>query len=162
MNTQPIPRDDYVPLPPPPPVVEKKKRSWLLPGIIGGILGIMIGAALNSGDSSPAIATAPPVTVTRTVNAGTSAPRSTVTKTVIATPKAAPTPAAPASGDTCADAREAILTGSQSEIDQALRALIADRAADQTAREAAQDYFEEDNQTLKDMNIDLVQMACSL
>lgn len=168
--TQPIPSAgthdrggswDYVQPPSLPPMVEKKKRSWLLPGIIGAILGISIGAVASGGDSDPLPPMADPITtVTRTVNAGTPAPPVTVTKTVTA-PAAVADPA-PATGDTCADAREAILTGSQAQIDKALKALIADRKADQTAREAAQDYFEEDDKTLKDMNIDLVQIACQL
>ena len=63
---------------------------------------------------------------------------------------------------TCDVAREAILTGSEEDKEKAFKALIADKKADATAREAAQEYFEQDDEMLKEMQVDLIQMACSL
>jgi hypothetical protein len=71
-----------------------------------------------------------------------------------------PEPAAPAT--TCDVAREAFLTGSDEEIEAALEALVADRGADAMAREAAQSYLEEDDPTLRGLQKDLVQYACSI
>jgi hypothetical protein len=62
---------------------------------------------------------------------------------------------------TCDVAREAFLTGTDEEIEAALEALVADRDADAMAREAAQEYLEEDNSTLRGMQKDLVQLACT-
>jgi hypothetical protein len=76
-----------------------------------------------------------------------------------AEPADPPAPAAAAS--TCDVAREAFLTGTPEQIEAAMRALIADRTADATAREYAQKYLEEDNADLKDMNKSLIQMSCS-
>lgn len=73
----------------------------------------------------------------------------------------APPPAPAAAASTCDVAREAFLTGTPDQIEAAMRALIADRSADATAREYAQKYLEEDNADLKDMNKSLIQMSCS-
>jgi hypothetical protein len=62
----------------------------------------------------------------------------------------------------CDVAREAILTGSAKEIKAAMKALVKDKKADATAREAAQDYLNETDKDLKQMSVDLVQMACSI
>ena len=70
-----------------------------------------------------------------------------------------PDPAAPST--TCDVAREAFLTGSDGKIEAALEALVADRAADATARETAQSYLEEDDPTLRGLQKDLVQLACT-
>lgn len=63
---------------------------------------------------------------------------------------------------TCDAAREAILTGSKKSLEKALKALIADKKADADAREAAQEYFEQTDKDLKKMQLDLIQLACSL
>ena len=53
-------------------------------------------------------------------------------------------------------------TGSDEEIEAALEALVADRDADASARETAQSYLEEDDPTLRALQKDLVQYACSI
>lgn len=68
----------------------------------------------------------------------------------------------PAKASTCDKAREAILTGTKKDIDAAMKALVKDKKADATAREAAQDYLNEKDAELKKMQVDLVQMACSI
>lgn len=80
-------------------------------------------------------------------------------ETTTDTPEPAETKAKPTS---CDIAREAILTGTKKEKEKALKALIKDKKADATAREAAQDYFETDDKDLKKMELDLVQLACAI
>lgn len=73
-----------------------------------------------------------------------------------------PVTEAPKAISTCDVAREALLTGTQSDKDAAMAALVADTAADAKAREAAQGYLNDDNQYgLKDMYASSVQMFCS-
>ena len=67
-----------------------------------------------------------------------------------------------AAASTCDVAREAFLTGTEAEIEAALAALVADTAADASAREAAQSYLEEDDPTLRGLHKDLVQYTCGL
>jgi hypothetical protein len=115
--------------------------------------------------SSPALITftSPPVTVTlpaKTVRAAPVTVTKTVTKTVRV--KSAAAPAAPA-GDSCAAAREAILTGSKSDITRAMKGLVADKSADSVAREYARYYLgrDADNPQMREMDISLIQMSCS-
>lgn len=75
----------------------------------------------------------------------------------------AATEAAPAAVTTCDAAKEALLTGSPTSIDAAMRALKADKTADATAREYA-DYYtgrDKDNKDLKEMDKGLINMACA-
>lgn len=148
------------------------------------VVGVLIGSA---GTEAPpaAAAPAPTVTVTRdvpgptTTVASDAAPRATVTKEVkvpgptktVRVKVPGPTvtvtgdkePVQP-SGDTCGDVREAILTGTQSEIETAMAALVADTSADGTAREYARYYLIRDagDPDLQEMDISLIQMSCEL
>jgi len=63
---------------------------------------------------------------------------------------------------TCDAVREAILTGTQAEIDAAMLALQKDKSADPTAREYARYYLERDANSpdLREMDISLIQMSC--
>jgi hypothetical protein len=63
---------------------------------------------------------------------------------------------------TCDKAREALLTGSPKQIKAAMKALVKDKKADATAREAAQDWLDTTDKDLRKMHADLVQMACSI
>jgi hypothetical protein len=74
---------------------------------------------------------------------------------------AGPDTGTPAAASTCDVAREAFLTGTEAEIEAALEALVADRDADATAREAAQSYLEESDPTLRRLHKDLVQVLCT-
>lgn len=72
------------------------------------------------------------------------------------------TEAAPAES-TCDVAREALLTGSPTEITAALLALKADTTADATAREYA-DYYtgrDKNDPSMQDMDKSLIRMSCS-
>lgn len=71
-------------------------------------------------------------------------------------PKAAKAPS------TCDLVREALLTGTQAEIDQAMAALQADVAADATAREYADYYQHRDaaEPSMRSMDVDLIRMSC--
>lgn len=66
-------------------------------------------------------------------------------------------------GSTCDQVREAILTGSQADINAAMKALQADKSADSTAREYARYYLGRDKNDpqLREMDISLIQMSCS-
>lgn len=72
----------------------------------------------------------------------------------------------PAADDatTCDKAREAILTGTPKEIKAALTALQKDKTADATAREYARYYLGRDknDKDLQEMDISLIQTACSI
>lgn len=63
---------------------------------------------------------------------------------------------------TCDKAREALLTGSPKQIKAAMKALVKDKKADATAREAAQDWLDTTDKDLQKMHADLVQMACAI
>ena len=63
---------------------------------------------------------------------------------------------------TCDRVREAILTGTQAQIDKAMKALQADKSADAEAREAAKAYLGEKNKDLRDLQVSLIQMQCSV
>ena len=89
---------------------------------------------------------------------------------------AAPAPAAPAptaeapvaepvpAATTCDKAREAILTGTPSDITAAMKALVADKTAPATAREYARYYTVRDkgNKQLQEMDVSLIQMSCTV
>lgn len=64
----------------------------------------------------------------------------------------------------CDVVREALLTGTQSDINAAMRQLQADKSADATARENASDYLEADGpyaDTTRDMSVTIIRMYCS-
>lgn len=82
--------------------------------------------------------------------------------TTSSAPEEAPEEEEAPKATSCDVAREAILTGTKKEKEKAFKALIKDKKADATAREAANDYFETDDKDLKEMQEDLIQMACSL
>jgi hypothetical protein len=71
-----------------------------------------------------------------------------------------PAPAA----STCDVTREALLTGTQAEITASLKALMADKTADATAREYADYYLNRDKASpdMREMDIGLIRMSCSL
>lgn len=76
---------------------------------------------------------------------------------------AAPKAAAP-KASTCDVAREAILTGTPTDIEKAFRALVADKSADGTAREYARYYLGRDknDKSMREMDISLIQMSCTV
>lgn len=62
----------------------------------------------------------------------------------------------------CDIAREAFLTGSQEQINAALTDVVADQSADASAREAAQNYLNEnDEELLRELYKTSVQTYCS-
>lgn len=70
---------------------------------------------------------------------------------------------AAAKASSCDVAREALLTGTPAQIAAAMRGLIADRAADGTAREYADYYLHRDatDPGMRSMDIGLIRMSCS-
>ena len=79
--------------------------------------------------------------------------------------EAVPTTTVPAeaSASSCDVTREALLTGSPAEIDASMRALMADKNADATAREYADYYLNRDkaDTSMREMDIGLIRMSCS-
>jgi hypothetical protein len=74
------------------------------------------------------------------------------------------TTAAPAAvASSCDLVREALLTGTQADIDNAMAGLIADRAADGTAREYADYYLHRDatEPSMRSMDVSLIRMSCA-
>ena len=76
---------------------------------------------------------------------------------------AAAAPAAPAATSSCAVVKEALLTGTPAQIHAGMLALIADKSANQTAREYASYYTDrdKDQKELLKMDASLIQTACS-
>lgn len=156
--------------PPPPPAADRpwyrKKRMW-----IGAIVGLMIiGAA--AGGSKPASSTGHPLpagsdqTAVTTAPVATTVPTSAPAKATPTTAKPTPTTAAQVVAPTvssCDRVREALLTGTQAQINGAMAALQADKLADATAREYADYYLHRDavENGLRSMDVSLIRMACS-
>lgn len=69
---------------------------------------------------------------------------------------------APKAPSTCDLVREALLTGTQADIDTAMAALQADVTADATAREYADYYQHRDaaEPSMRSMDVDLIRMSC--
>ncbi len=147
--------------------------------LVFGALVFGTGAASGAGAAEPVPAvtvsvTGPATTVTEagpetTVKVPGKA--TTVTKAVTKTITRTITPSAARSGDdtalngsTCDNAREAILTGTQSGIASAMNKLVADKSADSTAREYARYYLGRDKSDpeMRELDIGLIQSACSL
>lgn len=84
----------------------------------------------------------------------TTAPKPTTTTTTEAAPAAS----------TCDVTREAFLTGTQAEINASLKALMADKTADSTAREYADYYLNRDKgePEMQKMDVTLIRMSCSI
>lgn len=149
--------------------------------LVFGVAVFGTGAASGAGAAEPVPAvtvsvTGPATTVTVTeagpettvkvpgkVTTVTKTLTKTITKTI--TEKAASSGADPVlTGSACDNAREAILTGTQSGIISAMNKLVADRSADSTAREYARYYLGRDktDKDMREMDIGLIQSACSL
>jgi hypothetical protein len=77
--------------------------------------------------------------------------------------KATTTTEATPAASTCDVTREALLTGTQAEINASMKALMADKTADATAREYADYYLNRDKAEpdMQKMDISLIRMACS-
>lgn len=92
----------------------------------------------------------------------TSVAAGTVEETTTTTARATTTTTT-AAASTCDVVREALLTGSPAEIAASMRALVADKTADATAREYADYYLNRDKNepSLQDMDISLIRMSCS-
>lgn len=78
-----------------------------------------------------------------------------------ATPEPAAAPKPTDTPSTCDVVREALLTGSPSDIKTAMTGLKADTTADATAREYAANYLTETNSSLQEMNVTVLRMYCS-
>lgn len=142
--------------------------------VVGALtIGLILGIIGSNGSNTAATASAPATsTVTVTAPAEPAGAPSTVTvtkavpgpATTVTVAGPAPAPAAdPApSGDSCGNAKEAILTGSQADIDRTLLALQNDKGANSTAREYARYYLGRDKgqKDLQELDITLIQSVC--
>ena len=110
-------------------------------------VAVLVLAGCSTGTGSAPLPQAP----------ATSAPAAPAPTTEV--PVADPAPAA----TTCDKAREAILTGTPSDITAAMKALVADKSAPATAREYARYYTirDKDNKQLQEMDVSLIQMSCT-
>lgn len=167
------------PPPPPPPMASRPwyKKRWVW--AVSALAVIIIAASgsgsdkktasngrpLPAGSDQPAVTTAP--TAPPATTAPTSAP---VVKVTATTSRPTPTTVAQAVVpvvDSCDRVREALLTGTQPQINAAMAALQADKAADATGREYADYYLHRDappalgSKELRDMDVSLIRMACS-
>lgn len=90
-----------------------------------------------------------------------------VATTVPAAKVAETTSTTVAKASSCDVVREAFLTGTPAELEASLKALIADKAANATAREYADYYLHRDappasgSKDLRDMDASLIKMSCS-
>ncbi len=135
----------------PTPAPKKSRKATIIGTLVGLVAGIIIGAA-SAGGSTPAPTAAPGQTVTATVEVP--GPETTVTLT--------PEPVTPAASTACGDVREAFLTGTPEDIAKALRALVADKGADPTAREYAKYWLDRDSgdPSMQKLDEGLIQSAC--
>lgn len=132
----------------------RKKRWWA-----AGVVAVIIIAAAAGGSSDKK----KPATQTGTIvsTSSTSAAPTTVTTQRATTTTQAPTTTTVALSS-CDQVREALLTGTQSQINTAMAALQSDKAADQTAREYADYYLHRDagDAGMREADIGLIRMGC--
>lgn len=160
------------PPPPPPPAPPKRawyKKRWVW--ALAALAVIIIAASGSSSSSKPASNGRPLPTgsdqpaTTATTTAPTTAPTSAPAKVTPTTAKPTPTTVKVVVPvvNSCDRVREALLTGTQAQINSAMAALQVDKAEDATAREYADYYLHRDagNKQLRDMDISLIRMACS-
>jgi hypothetical protein len=126
-----------------------KKFTLVLLGLGLAVAGACT-ADTSGKDALPQGADQFPTTVT-TIAAGGAIKVTTTTEAV---------PAA----STCDVTREAFLTGTPAELQASLKALVADKAADATAREYADYWLNRDkgNAQMQEMDEGLIKMACSV
>lgn len=125
--------------------------------------GIFAGcaAAEDTGTNAPLKASAAPVEEKAEEVAEAPAEKVEEVEEVVVTTV---TTEAPKAASSCDNVREALLTGTQADIDSAMAALQADRAADATAREYADYYLhrDADQPDLREMDVNLIRMSCSI
>jgi hypothetical protein len=128
-----------------------KKVTLILLG-----LGLAATAACTSADpsSKDALPAGSDKFPTEQNGAVATAPAKTA-DTTVTTAKAA---------STCSVVREAFLTGTPAELTASLKALIADKTADATAREYADYYLNRDKAQpdMQEMDEGLIKMSCSV
>lgn len=129
--------------------------SKVIAGFAMFVLAVAAGCSTSPGPGSTAGARA------AAIHEATTAPPATPTT-------AAPVPTTTTTGavSSCEQTREALLTGSQAQINTAMSRLIADTSADGTAREYADYYLHRDappaygSKDLRGMDISLIRMSC--
>jgi hypothetical protein len=96
--------------------------------------------------------------------AGNVSQTTTTAKAAATSTTEAPTTTTAAKVSTCDAAREALLTGTQTQINTALGQLQVDKTADATAREYADYYLHRDatDAQLRQMDVDLIRTSCSI
>lgn len=96
-------------------------------------------------------------------NKGDSTTTTVGTKDPVTTTTKAPTTTTTEALSSCERVNEAFLTGSAADIDSALQALKADKAADTTARQYADYYLNRDKteSSMRELDKTLIQSVCS-
>ncbi|MCA1846034.1 MAG: hypothetical protein LC792_23150, partial [Actinobacteria bacterium] len=140
--------------PPPPPAPPKPwyKKKWVWAVAAVGVIAIGSAGAGSSEKKDAKLAAASgqvaDTTATTAAAPATTAPKAAPTTVTTAKPTTTTTVKATTTTteklDTCAAVREALLTGTQAQINGALAALQADKTADATAREYADYYLHRD------------------
>lgn len=147
--------------PPAPRPWFKKKWVWA-----AAVVGVIIIASAAGSSSSKTKTQSGTLAATGSSSPATTAPAAPATTAPAPTTTTAPAPTTTTTEkvDTCANVREALLTGTQAQIDTAMAALQADKSADDTAREYADYYLHRDagQKDLRDMDVSLIREACSL
>jgi hypothetical protein len=117
-----------------------------------GVIGSLAGQSQTKSNQKGTVVTTQPAAPN--VTATTAAPATTTTK--------APTTTTVAMSS-CDRVREALLTGTQAEINAAMAQLQTDQTADQTAREYADYYLHRDagDAQLRQADVGLIRMSCS-
>lgn len=118
---------------------------------LAGLFVIGLVAGGSSGKARPAVVVSAPTITT--------APASKTQDAIVATTTSTTTAAA----SSCDAVREALLTGSQPQINSAMAAVQADKTADPTAREYADYYLHRDatDAQLRQMDVSLIRMSCA-
>jgi len=127
-------------------------KGLSIAAIILAVVAFAISISVNI--AAAAVVSAIPTTPEALASAGASI------AAAVPAPAEAPAPADAASS--CSVVKEALLTGTPAEINAAMLALVADKGADQTAREYA-DYYTNRDKNQKDlqkMDATLIQTAC--
>jgi hypothetical protein len=139
-------------------------------GLIFGIIGLVKSRAKGAGKGlsiAAIILAVAAFVISISVNVAAAAVVNAIPTTpeALASAGASIAAAAPAPADaasSCSVVKEALLTGTPAEINAAMLALVADKGADQTAREYA-DYYTNRDKNQKDlqkMDATLIQTAC--
>jgi hypothetical protein len=125
-------------------------------------LAVVVTVLLTAGSLSACGSTAKPIPQAASAPPAAAAPAAEPAPAEAAPVAEVPVPDAAPAATTCDLVKEAILTGTSDDIGDAMKKLIADKSADGTAREYAQNYLvrDRDDKDLRKMDVSLIQVSC--